>query len=320
MALIDRFIKPSTRAFVREARRTPGYAFSDLIHGLVYARWPYLYIGVAIGEHPATPWIDLLGRIWGTLSRPFRRAAPASGPDYADGYHGKAIPLSTAHELVHIHEDLQVQDLEQVIPYQRARSIILHNPQHIVVLECPCRASRQDPCLPLDVCLIVGDPFAAFVEQHHPGRSRRITAEQAVAILNAEDERGHVHHAFFKDAMLQRFYAICNCCKCCCGAMQAQRSGTPMLASSGYVSVVDQELCIGCGDCAPYCQFEALSAIEDLNRVDYDKCMGCGVCVSKCPQQALSLVPDTAKGVPLEVCSLMSRALHIDELELVAGD
>jgi hypothetical protein len=25
----------------------------------------------------------------------------------------------------------------------------------------------------------------------------------------------------YKDAMLGRFYAICNCCSCCCGAMEA---------------------------------------------------------------------------------------------------
>jgi ferredoxin len=319
MAFIDRLVRPSTREFIREARRTPGYTYSDLIHGLVYARWPYLYIGVAIGDHPATPWINLLAGIWSRLSHPFRPPSQASGAGFADGYHGKAVPLSTAHELLHIHEDLQVPDLEQVIPFQRARSIIMHNPQHIVVLECPCRAARQHPCLPLDVCLIVGDPFASFVEEHHQGRSRRITAEQAVAILDAEDERGHVHHAFFKEAMLDRFYAICNCCKCCCGAMQAQRNGTPMLASSGYVSVVDQELCIGCGDCVEYCQFEALSTVENVNRVDFDKCMGCGVCISKCQQGALSLVPDAAKGVPLQVCDLMSEALHIEEFELVAG-
>jgi ferredoxin len=36
--------------------------------------------------------------------------------------------------------------------------------------------------------------------------------------------------------------------------------------------------------------------------------MGCGVCISKCEQDALTLVLDEAKGVPLEVCSLMDEA------------
>jgi heterodisulfide reductase subunit A-like polyferredoxin len=94
--------------------------------------------------------------------------------------------------------------------------------------------------------------------------------------------------------------------------MQAQRSGTPMLASSGYVSQVDELLCIGCGDCVPYCQFHALEIVDAQNQVIYERCMGCGVCTSKCQQGALSLVLDEAKGLPLEVCSLMKEAIFAD--------
>ena len=45
-------IRPSTRAFIQEARRTPGFSLFDWLHGYVYARWPYLYIGIGAGEHP----------------------------------------------------------------------------------------------------------------------------------------------------------------------------------------------------------------------------------------------------------------------------
>jgi Na+-translocating ferredoxin:NAD+ oxidoreductase RNF subunit RnfB len=109
--------------------------------------------------------------------------------------------------------------------------------------------------------------------------------------------------------MLERFYAICNCCECCCGAMQAQRSGTPMLASSGYVAQVDEDLCIGCEDCISYCQFHALEIQDAYNHVVYESCMGCGICVSKCDQGALSLARDAAKGTPLEICSPVKEAL-----------
>jgi Pyruvate/2-oxoacid:ferredoxin oxidoreductase delta subunit len=310
MRLIDHIIKPSTRAFVAEARKIPGYSRFDLLHGYIYARWPYLYIGIATGEHPASKWFALIAGWFNRLATSNKAdEAPEEQVSFADTYHGKAIPLATAQQLVGIHDELHVHDLEKVIPYKRARSIIMKNPDHIVAMECPCRAARLHPCLPMDVCLIVGDPFASFIREHEPQRSRWITREEAVAILKAEDERGHVHHAFFKDAMLNRFYAICNCCECCCGAMQAQRNGTPMLTSSGYVSRVDEELCTGCSDCNDFCQFGALEVADGVNHVIYNNCMGCGVCTSKCEKGALSLVRDEAKGIPLEVCNLAALSL-----------
>jgi ferredoxin len=143
--------------------------------------------------------------------------------------------------------------------------------------------------------------------EHHPDKARRISQQEAVSILEAEDARGHVHHAFFKDAMLDRFYAICNCCSCCCGAINAHRNGTPMLASSGYVSEVDENLCIGCGICSDFCQFDAVTIVDGQARVDNGKCMGCGVCGNKCEQEAMILKRDPAKGEPLDICNLQKE-------------
>jgi ferredoxin len=306
-----KLIKPSTRAFRQEARRTPGYSFFDWLHGYVYARWPYLYIGIGTGEHP-------LARLFGPAVRLVGRLLP-KGEDasdrgtFADGYHGKVVPLEAATQLVTVEEDVDLGDLEQIIPYPVARDLVLKNPDHLVVLECPCRTVRPNPCLPLDVCLVVGEPFASFVAEHHPRRSRWISQEEAVGILRAEHERGHVHHAFFKDAMLGRFYAICNCCSCCCGAMNAHRNGTPMLASSGYVAQVDVELCAGCGSCADACQFAAISVDEGFARIDASACMGCGVCVSHCSQEAIELVREPTKGEPLEIQMLITRAAQVTE-------
>jgi ferredoxin len=300
------FIKPSTQAFLDEARNTPGYSLFDFLHGYVYGRWPYLYIGIGKGDHPLSKYFAPLAGFFDRLvTKKKKSESTAETINFADTYHGKTVPLETANKLVLINEEIKIPDLEQVIPYKRARSIVMKNPERIVALDCPCRVAKENPCLPLDVCLIVGDPFASFIREHQPQRSRWITREEAIQILKAEDERGHVHHAFFKDAMLERFYAICNCCECCCGAMKAQRNGVPMLASSGYVSQVDEGLCIGCGDCVDYCQFGALELSDIFMQVNYDKCMGCGVCVDKCQQGALALVRDESKGVPLEICALM---------------
>jgi len=161
----------------------------------------------------------------------------------------------------------------------------------------------EDPCLPLDVCLIIGEPFAGFVLDHSPDTSRAITSAEAQQILEQESRRGHVSHAFFKDAVLNRFYAICNCCSCCCGAMKAHRNGTPMIISSGFVCEVNENECIACGVCVDTCQFGALILNGHLSCAA-ELCMGCGVCVEHCAQEALSLQRDLSKPAPLEINQL----------------
>ncbi len=305
--MLKKLLRPSTWAFLREARQTPGFTTFDTLHGYVYGRWPYLYIGIGTGEHP-------INRLLRPLVRFFRWLFPAkenSDPDqisFADTYHGKVLTTSAARQLVMVEEEIQLVDLEHVIPYALARDIILKNPSHIVALECPCRASRSNPCLPIDVCLIVGEPFASFVIEHHPRRSRWISGDEAQEILEEEHARGHVHHAFFKDAMFGRFYAICNCCSCCCGAMQAHRNGTPMLAASGYTRRITVDLCIGCGDCVEACPFGAIKMKDGVVEGDPKLCMGCGVCVSVCPEGALSLVRDPDVCEPLEIQCLITEA------------
>jgi Pyruvate/2-oxoacid:ferredoxin oxidoreductase delta subunit len=318
-----RLMKPSTRLFIQEARQTKGYSFFDWLHGYVYARWPYLYIGIGTGEHRLVGFIKPVIHGVGKVLALFKRQRFQDRPEhlsekdgkespkatFADTYHGKVVPLNAAEELVTMNREISLTNLEQIIPYSTAKDIILKNPEYIVVLDCPCRVVRSNPCLPLDVCLIVGNPIASFVLEHHPKRSRRISAEEAVEILRDEEDRGHVHHAFFKDAMLGRFYAICNCCACCCGAMQARRNGIPMLAESGYVIERNEALCDACGECIPFCQFSAITIEEGKTICDATLCMGCGVCVSKCSKQALSLIHDPDRGAPLKIRDLMDQAV-----------
>lgn len=303
-----RFIKPSTRHFFTEARKSPNFSWFDALHGYFYARWTHFYIAMGTGRHPAAKYFTPLANWLGKALEEKIRQEPGKYVGMADTYHGKTIPLQTAKQLVRVNEEINVPDLEQVIPYKRARALVLKNPDHIVALECPCRSARPNPCLPLDVCLIVGEPFASFVMEHTPDKAHWISPDEAVGILQAEDQRGHVHHAFFKDAMLGRFYAICNCCSCCCGAIESHKNGMPMLASSGYVAVIDSESCIDCGACEAACQFDAISSPDGVSAIDREKCMGCGVCAGQCVQEAIHMVRDQAKGAPLEILSLMEKA------------
>ena len=126
-----RLISESTRAFFRAARQQPDFTLWDKIHGYVYGRWPYLYIGIGKGEHPLA---KKLAPFFGWFSPPSEDKPPSLPKKHslteesgtmADGYHGKALPLETARQLVMINEPIKVPDLEQVIPYVKARAIIL---------------------------------------------------------------------------------------------------------------------------------------------------------------------------------------------------
>jgi ferredoxin len=223
----------------------------------------------------------------------------------AGHYHGKVLTPDQAEAIITLDHDIPLRDLEQIIPYPMARDLVLKGPPEVAVFQCGCRQIRNNPCQPIQVCMVIGQPFVDFVLEHHPKSSRRLTQTEALELLRAEHERGHLHSAWFKDVLLDRFYAICNCCKCCCGGIEAMvKYGAPTMVSSGYVAKVDEKNCTVCGTCMDACPFGALSLNEVL-AVSWEKCMGCGVCVGQCPSEAISLIRDEKKGIPLDVRMLV---------------
>jgi Na+-translocating ferredoxin:NAD+ oxidoreductase RNF subunit RnfB len=66
--------------------------------------------------------------------------------------------------------------------------------------------------------------------------------------------------------------------------------------------------CLGLGDCAVACTFDALAMNDDgLPVVDIDKCTACGDCVEACPKDLFFLTP-------------LSRHLFVQCQNLLAGD
>jgi len=218
------------------------------------------------------------------------------------------LPHDLARQFVKLDHPINLLDQEHVIPYPVARDIVIRNPESIAVYDCPCRSARENPCLPLDVCMIMGQPWVDLLVEHNPQSTRRISQAEALEILEAEHERGHVHTAYFKDAMDDRFYAICNCCKCCCGGIEAMtKSGIPMVSSSGFVAEIDPDECIACGDCEEACPFGAIH-VNGTATVDTTKCMGCGVCGVTCALDIPILVRDERKPIPLDLAALEAAA------------
>jgi ferredoxin len=227
----------------------------------------------------------------------------------AESYHSKVLRLDDASRIININKDVDMRNLDQVLPFKHAKDIILKNPSNIVAYECACRAQKKDGCKPSDVCLVIGEPFADLVRLFQPFRSRRITPEEALKIIKEEDDRGHIHTAWFKKSMLNRFYAICNCCKCCClGIRFMKEYNAKTVLPAGYRAIIGED-CNGCGVCAKYCQFDAIEMVtfsEDgkekkIAKVIPEKCFGCGICESKCKKENISIALDPEKGIPLNI-------------------
>jgi NAD-dependent dihydropyrimidine dehydrogenase PreA subunit len=281
-----RLLRPSTRKVVRYAGPGVG-GMLRVIHGYIYAKWPKFYIGTFV--HYLFHWMTPSGKRW-----------------LANHYHGKVLSHKHATAILEVQKKIPLQDLEQVIPYATARNLMLNGPPEVAAFECPCRMARREHCEPTQVCLVIGQPFVDFLLEHHPHESRKLSQAEAIQILEEEHRRGHLHSAWFKDVCLDRFFAICNCCKCCCGGIEAMvRHGIPMMASSGFVARIDSDLCNGCGRCQEACPFEAIR-VNGHAQVDVAACMGCGVCEGQCKAHAVSLYRDAGKGDPLDV-SLLSR-------------
>jgi ferredoxin len=225
---------------------------------------------------------------------------------WAEKTHYKVLTPDHSRSIVTLEDNISIRANEQVIPFTTARDIVLKGPPDIVVYECGCRQSSPNPCEPTQVCMVIGQPFVDFVLKYHPKTSRRIRQNEALELIEAERRRGHIQTAWFKDVCFGRFYAICNCCTCCCIGIQAVKEHhIPMAASSGYVAQVDKTICSGCGECEKACPFLAIK-VEDTAAIDGEICLGCGVCVGQCPEDALQLIRDSSKGEPMDVKLLVS--------------
>jgi len=280
-----RLLRKSTLT-VMEAQGWKNILNFKAMHSYIYGRWTREYIYAL--RNIIFPKIDERGR-----------------QKWADKYHGKVITNEQARSVITLNRNIPLQDLEQVIPYSVARTIVLNGPPDVVAYECGCRNSKSNHCSPTQVCMVIGKPFTDFIVEHHPKKARRLSQPEALDILKQEHERGHMHTAWFKDVLLNRFYNICNCCKCCCtGTEMMNTYGMKILASSGYVSQVDESKCKACSICAKVCHFNAIS-VDKTAAVIWDKCMGCGSCVVKCPNQARSLVRDEKKGIPFDVGAMV---------------
>lgn len=288
-------MRESTKKFAREAGLKRILNPLSFFHGYFYFRWLKTYVSMGVNLLIKLPFIGRF--IVDKVIRPT--------------YHAKTLTFDQAKAIVTINKEVPLHDLgEQIIPYRTARDFVIGDKTDFAVMECACRNSRKKHCEPSDVCIIVGQPFVDFVIEHTPDIAHKITREDALEIIKTQHKKGNVQSVWFKDATLNRVWAICNCCKCCCAGIEfMNQNNISIMCSSGYIPEIDVKKCNACFKCVKSCSFNALKKDEQNKAVvlDWDKCMGCSVCADVCPKGAIKLVRDEKKGDPLDVRVLAAK-------------
>jgi ferredoxin len=189
-----------------------------------------------------------------------------------------------------------------ILDYERATHIV-EEAKYIGVGTCYCRHKMYHaghPCeinAPMEVCLTFDNVARSLSE--HKGYARLISKEEAKDIIQLSYASNLVQ---IGENVREHPSFICNCCGCCCEALQAARKFSPMqpVATTNYLPKISLEKCVGCGKCAKVCPILAI-AIEEAKEnpdgtkvkkhavVDEEICLGCGVCARNCPTKAIEL-------------------------------
>ena len=198
---------------------------------------------------------------------------------------------------VYVQEPVLTNDkTNHILDYERATHIV-EEAEYIGLGLCYCRHKMfhaGHPCeinAPWDVCLTF-DNVARSLAQHGD-YARLISKAEALDAL----ERSYASNLVQIGENVREHPAfICNCCGCCCEALQAARHFSPMqpVATTNYIPEISLENCVGCGKCAKVCPVLAISMEEGENGkkkavVNREICLGCGVCARNCAVKAIEL-------------------------------
>jgi ferredoxin len=152
----------------------------------------------------------------------------------------------------------------------------------------------------MDICMTFNGSAESLVKHGH---ARAIDKVECFDLLDEAYGRGLVQ---FGENVQRRVNFICNCCGCCCEALQASRRFAHLhpVHTSNYLPEVDADACNGCGKCVEACPVEALSLVSANDprrakrksaRLNEDVCLGCGVCVRTCSVGGIALKERAAR-------------------------
>ena len=194
----------------------------------------------------------------------------------------RTIPISKS-----IHPQHNVSTFDEV------STLLQQAEAPFVIFDCICRKKKRlegkscDATDRKETCLAVGSMAGMALAN---GMGREISSKEALAILEENQKQGLV----LQPSNTEKAEFICSCCGCCCGMLRTHKALPKPLDywASNFHARVDQDTCVGCGECEKSCQVNAVRVAPENQTavVDLNRCLGCGVCVPGCPTESITLV------------------------------
>ena len=217
---------------------------------------------------------------------------------------------------------LMTEKTNHILDYERATHII-KEADFIGVGTCFCRHKNYHlgiPCklnAPMETCLTFGNVARSLAE--HGGYTRPIDKAEAKEILEMSysynlvqmGENVREHPAF-----------MCNCCGCCCEALEAVRRFSPMqpIATTNYIPKINYDDCVSCGKCEKVCPILAISMQEEVVKGDgsfdnlHDSCH-----VIKGNDSSDTLHAKCQKNRPLDITSAQQKRRPVIDESICLG-
>ena len=123
-----------------------------------------------------------------------------------------------------------------LLTLQEANEIV-DNSAGLALGPCDCRAVFKNCHNPINAEILIGVTRNIFIEER-PHDHQEITREEAKEILKRCHSNGLIHTII---KCRQDFYAICNCCSCCCVPLRLSREygiGNACVRKAGIVEEV----------------------------------------------------------------------------------
>jgi len=118
---------------------------------------------------------------------------------------------------------------------------IIDNSEGLALGPCTCREVFKNCENPINAEIMVGLDRNVFVTER-PHDYREITKEEAKSILERCHQNGLIHTIV---KYRHKFYAICNCCACCCVPLRLNKQygiGNALIRDSNIVEEFKKQL------------------------------------------------------------------------------